>query len=132
MRIPVRFLPSNLGEYGGSPLDKPFVEGAPIYFPRYVMYYDELFRSNPDRAAACNYDISKSADTLIWDWWCSENSARFRSLRGRWLMENAAWLRDHVDDDFDPYEVLARALGIPVNQLPHSMEQEELEAWLSQ
>src|SRR6266852_2993197 len=82
---------ANLGEFGGPSLDKPYVEGAPIYFPGYVIRYDELFRSNPDRAAACSYDISKSADTLIRDWWDSEHAVRFLCLKEEWLQANERW-----------------------------------------
>src|SRR6266446_6675808 len=72
---------TNRGEYGGPSADKPLVEGAPIYFPLYVMYRDGHFRNYPDKAALCNYDISKSANTLILEWWDSKHAARFAYMK---------------------------------------------------
>lgn len=118
---------ANLGGYGGPPLDKPFVEGAPIYFPLYVKYYDELFRSDPDRVAVANYDTSKCADTLIREWWDSEHASEFSFLKEEWLSANAIWLFEHTAD-YDPAKVLAELLGIDVSELPDPNDTEAVEA----
>lgn len=121
---------ANGGEYGGPSADQPFVEGAPIYFPRYVMYYDGLFRSDLKRAAVCKYDTSKSADTLIRDWWDSKQAAQFFCLKETWLRLNADWLKVHTDD-YDPKQELATLLGIEVNELPETLDSAELEMILT-
>lgn len=121
---------ANGGEYGGPTVAKPFVEGAPIYFPRYVMYYDGLFRADPERASVCNYDLSKSASALVREWWESDYAARFVCIKELWLSENADWLSVHTDD-YDPRQELAALLGVEVSQLPQTLNSAELEMILT-